>query len=100
MISLLLQNKDPAKRKEEKLINSEIIKTANLLFGAFEPYFMWDYISRTFDIVTRHSSSRDRDSGVPSSDGSIEKVTSKVTLIELCKLIEFLLDKVALVSRS
>ena len=88
--------KDFAKRKEEKAINSEIIKTANLLFGAFEPYFMWDFLARTFEAVA--SLSTKNDSGVSLAENSRDKVPTNVSLVELSRLVEFLLDKVALVS--
>ena len=65
-------------KKDEKTSNSEIIKTANLLFGTFEPYFIWDFISRNFETFCQSEEKR---------------------LIELCTLVDFLLDKVSLVSK-
>ena len=88
-----MKAKDPKQRKEEKVVNSEIIKTANLLFGAFEPYFMWDYLARTFERVCTNTGSKDSGISQDCGDGS-----TPASLTELCVLVEFLLDKVALVS--
>ncbi|KAI4811401.1 hypothetical protein KUCAC02_014311 [Chaenocephalus aceratus] len=38
----------PHKLRENKK-TAEVIKTANLLFNSFEPYYMWDYIARWFE---------------------------------------------------
>ena len=79
--------KTASPNKEEKLLSTEIIKTANLLFGAFEPYFIWDFLSRTFEAACAYClSERNKDSDT-------------ITVSELSKLVEFLLDKVSIVSR-
>ena len=75
--------------KEEKLLSTEIIKTANLLFGAFEPYFIWDFVSRTFEAACANSLSN-KNKKEPSSDS--------ISVSELSKLVEFLLDKLSIVS--
>lgn len=74
--------------KDEKLMSTEIIKTANLLFGAFEPYFIWDFLSRTFEAACAYCLS-DKN----------KKDSDTITVSELGKLVEFLLDKVSIVSR-
>lgn len=71
----------------------EIIKTANLLFGTFEPYFIWDYIGRVYEESCSHfcsSSKAEHKNSVTESDPP--------TLSELCQLVDYLLDIVSLVS--
>lgn len=41
-----------SKLRENKK-TAELIKTANLLFNSFEPYYMWDYIARWFEECCR-----------------------------------------------
>lgn len=73
----------------QKAAQSEVIKMANLLFGAFEPYFMWDFIGRVFEKVCTH-----QEEGTAEEDEEEEEVT----FTELTVLVNFLLDKVPLVS--
>ncbi len=98
MPSLSRNGRKTKQRKQEKTMNTEIIKTANLLFGSFEPYFMWDFLGRTFEMTITHM--------VPSKKGSVKRskgrqpamdMDSPINIVELCILIEFLLDKAALV---
>ncbi|KAJ8315121.1 hypothetical protein KUTeg_007271 [Tegillarca granosa] len=70
---------------------SELVKTANLLFGAFEPYFIWDYLSRMFE-VSCHQSATGRKLV---RTNSIQE-TDIPTLPELCRLTDFLLEIVSL----
>lgn len=102
------------KRKhDDKVFKTEIIKTANLLFGAFEPYFIWEFIANTFDTVCAKSSSCDTSCGQSSSVKGHHRQDSRASmnsmkkyrideidigLEELCFLVEFLLDKLTLVS--
>ncbi|KAF2977060.1 hypothetical protein EK904_014203 [Melospiza melodia maxima] len=44
-----------SKLRENKK-TAELIKTANLLFNSFEPYYMWDYIARWFEECCRSQS--------------------------------------------
>ncbi len=85
--SSLESKKSASPNKDDKQVSTEIIKTANLLFGAFEPYFIWDFLSRTFEVAcancVANKSRRD-----PSS----------VSVLELSKIVEFLLDKLSIVS--
>ncbi|KAF7692896.1 hypothetical protein HF521_010506 [Silurus meridionalis] len=85
-----LQNHNPfckdhtqlsSKLRENKR-TAELIKTANLLFNSFEPYYMWDYIARWFEDSCRKTLSV--------SDSSL------LSLFEFCQLIDFLLDIVSL----
>uniref|UniRef100_A0A3P9DUG5 DOP1 leucine zipper like protein A n=1 Tax=Maylandia zebra TaxID=106582 RepID=A0A3P9DUG5_9CICH len=90
-----LQNQSPfskdhthlsSKLRENKK-TAELIKTANLLFNSFEPYYMWDYIAHWFEeccssaTATRHVASAD---------------PPELLLVEFCQLVDFLLDIVSL----
>uniref|UniRef100_A0AAY4AEP0 Dopey N-terminal domain-containing protein n=1 Tax=Denticeps clupeoides TaxID=299321 RepID=A0AAY4AEP0_9TELE len=52
LISLLDKPELGIKLRENKK-TAELIKTANLLFNSFEPYYMWDYIARWFEECCR-----------------------------------------------
>lgn len=56
LIIYSLMNCEPdaffSKLRENKK-TAELIKTANLLFNSFEPYYMWDYIARWFEECCR-----------------------------------------------
>uniref|UniRef100_A0A4W6E628 DOP1 leucine zipper like protein A n=1 Tax=Lates calcarifer TaxID=8187 RepID=A0A4W6E628_LATCA len=93
-----LQNQSPfskdhthlsSKLRENKK-TAELIKTANLLFNSFEPYYMWDYIARWFEECCRFNSSTHvkRHSGSPDPP--------ELSLVEFCQLVDFLLDIVSL----
>ncbi|XP_017580785.1 protein dopey-1 isoform X2 [Pygocentrus nattereri] len=89
-----LQNQNPFSKDQTQLSSklrenkktAELIKTANLLFNSFEPYYMWDYIARWFEEGCRRTLS-----------GSEPSVLS---LVEFCQLVDFLLDIVSLPTRS
>ncbi|XP_032373684.1 protein dopey-1 isoform X5 [Etheostoma spectabile] len=95
-----LQNQSPfskdhthlsSKLRENKK-TAELIKTANLLFNSFEPYYMWDYIARWFEECCRttgNSSTR-----APRHAGSLDH--PGLSLVEFCQLVDFLLDIVSL----
>ncbi|XP_069788305.1 protein DOP1A isoform X2 [Narcine bancroftii] len=78
-----------SKMRENKK-TSELIKTANLLFNSFEPYYMWDYIARWFEECCRRTLSARLQA---SSHG---KEISEYSLGEFCLLVDFLLDIVSL----
>lgn len=69
-------------------VNSEIVKTANLLFGALEPYFIWHFISRAFKEACKNAPKV--------RGGTFGKGDASIT--ELCQLVDFLLDKLSVVS--
>ena len=74
-----------------KLID-ELIKTANLLFNAFEPYFMWEYIAKLLSDCDKATSSESR-------CGSEELSTKPSTsCAEVFRLTDFILDVVTLAS--
>ena len=72
----------------ENRLPTETLKTANLLFGSFEPYFIWDFIGRTFSQVCEQRTRL----------GAGNMKSDDVSLLELCSLVEFVLDIIALVS--
>ena len=39
---------DKQSQSECSKLPTETLKTANLLFGSFEPYFIWDFLARLF----------------------------------------------------
>ncbi|AWO97049.1 putative protein dopey-1 [Scophthalmus maximus] len=95
-----LQNQSPfskdhthlsSKLRENKK-TAELIKTANLLFNSFEPYYMWDYIARWFEECCRRTlNSSTRAQRHP---GSVDP--PELSLVEFCQLVDFLLDIVSL----
>ncbi|NXM72454.1 DOP1 protein, partial [Serilophus lunatus] len=83
-----------SKLRENKK-TAELIKTANLLFNSFEPYYMWDYIARWFEECCRRTLHARLQTG---PDGDIEQ--SELPLTNFCLLVDFLLDIVSLPTRS
>nr|XP_061805554.1 protein dopey-1-like isoform X2 [Nerophis lumbriciformis] len=84
-----------SKLRENKK-TAELIKTANLLFNSFEPYYMWDYIARWFEECCRRT--LNACTNIPRHAGSLD--TPDLSLIEFCQLVDFLLDIVSLPTRS
>ncbi|XP_067674328.1 protein dopey-1-like isoform X1 [Haliotis asinina] len=76
--------------KDDQL-SSEMIKTANLLFGSFEPYFIWDFVSRLFTSACDTTRTAQR-----ASVSSSHEANDTPSLLELCSIVEFLLDIVSL----
>uniref|UniRef100_A0A8C5Q2B3 DOP1 leucine zipper like protein A n=1 Tax=Leptobrachium leishanense TaxID=445787 RepID=A0A8C5Q2B3_9ANUR len=87
-------SKDPvqlsSKLRENKR-TAELIKTANLLFNSFEPYYMWDYIARWFEECCR----RTLHARLNLSSRDCSK-TPELPLTNFCLLVDFLLDIVSL----
>ncbi|XP_013909064.1 PREDICTED: protein dopey-1 isoform X3 [Thamnophis sirtalis] len=79
-----------SKLRENKK-TAELIKTANLLFNSFEPYYMWDYIARWFEECCRRTLHA-RLQAVPG--GASE--AAEFPLTNFCLLVDFLLDIVSL----
>ncbi|XP_061572191.1 protein dopey-1 [Cololabis saira] len=99
-----LQNQSPfskdhthlsSKLRENKK-TAELIKTANLLFNSFEPYYMWDYIARWFEDCCRRTVNSS--AHVARHAGSLDP--PELLLVEFCQLVDFLLDIVSLPTRS
>ncbi|XP_066461074.1 protein dopey-1 isoform X2 [Eleutherodactylus coqui] len=87
-------SKDPAQlssKLRENKRTAELIKTANLLFNSFEPYYMWDYIARWFEECCR----RTLHARLQPSSGDCSN-HSELPLINFCLLVDFLLDIVSL----
>ncbi|XP_066850713.1 protein dopey-1 isoform X2 [Anser cygnoides] len=83
-----------SKLRENKK-TAELIKTANLLFNSFEPYYMWDYIARWFEECCRRTLHARLQTG---PGGGNEQ--SELPLTNFCLLVDFLLDIVSLPTRS
>ncbi|NWV80315.1 DOP1 protein, partial [Dasyornis broadbenti] len=83
-----------SKLRENKK-TAELIKTANLLFNSFEPYYMWDYIARWFEECCRRTLHARLQTG-PGGDSE----HSELPLTNFCLLVDFLLDIVSLPTRS
>ncbi|NXK49199.1 DOP1 protein, partial [Chauna torquata] len=83
-----------SKLRENKK-TAELIKTANLLFNSFEPYYMWDYIARWFEECCRRTLHARLQTG---HGGGNEQ--SELPLTNFCLLVDFLLDIVSLPTRS
>ena len=79
-----------SKLRENKK-TAELIKTANLLFNSFEPYYMWDYIARWFEECCRRTLHARLQTGPA---GGNEQ--SELPLTNFCLLVDFLLDIVSL----
>ncbi|KAI9520847.1 Protein dopey-1 [Dissostichus eleginoides] len=80
-----------SKLRENKK-TAEVIKTANLLFNSFEPYYMWDYIARWFEECCRRT--LNSSTHAPRHAGSF--YPAELSLVEFCQLVDFLLDIVSL----
>ncbi|XP_053237329.1 protein dopey-1 isoform X2 [Podarcis raffonei] len=83
-----------SKLRENKK-TAELIKTANLLFNSFEPYYMWDYIARWFEECCRRTLHA-RLQTVPGGGSE----PAELPLTNFCLLVDFLLDIVSLPTRS
>ena len=71
----------------------ELIKNANLLFGCFESHFVWDFCGNVFNRASCVAYRvQDED------DAEVNRVGSSPdsTVIEMCALIDFLLDVVSI----
>ncbi|KAM5256863.1 protein DOP1A isoform 5-T5 [Ctenodactylus gundi] len=87
-------NKDHAQlssKLRENKKTAELIKTANLLFNSFEPYYMWDYVARWFEECCRRTLHARLHIGPGDSSDS-----SELQLTNFCLLVDFLLDIVSL----
>ena len=86
-----------SQRNDEKSI-TELLKTANLLFGTFEPYYLWDFIARKFEEVIGSIKKAPVVAANVDRRGMIPSRVLAVT--ELCQLVDFLVDRVSLVSSA
>ena len=84
-----------------KLID-ELIKTANVLFNAFEPSFMWEYIADLLSECGRPPQGAQDVNGFgegKQKNGELKCKLPATTCSELFRLADFILDVVALVSQ-
>ena len=88
--------------KRSKMTN-ELIKTANLLFNAFEPYFMWDYVCKLLsasrleqDQAKEREVEKEKEENEEESKKEESKIPSTM-FSEVLRLTDLLLDIVALV---
>jgi len=65
---------------------SEVVKTANLLLGSLEPSVIWQFIGETLESTC---------AGVKINQH--HPASESVTLLELCAIVEFMLDKLSVV---
>ncbi|KAH3737415.1 hypothetical protein DPMN_044008 [Dreissena polymorpha] len=102
--------------KKDDSYYEELLKTANLLFGTFEPYFIWDYASRKFQeacagshegFVGNQEACIGSQDGCAGSQRSLRKISGSQSMSEpqesadideLCTLVAYLLDIVSLVT--
>ena len=86
--------------KGQRYVKDELIKTANLLFNAFESYFIWEYLERA--LINSFQSEQDSNLIQNAENENIFQrlmmEPSKPDCSEVFKLIDFLLDVVAVVS--
>jgi len=69
----------------------EAVKTANLLLGSLEPSFIWQFIGQTLELACAGVNSDQN------SDQQQQMAGSSVPLMELCTIVEFVLDKLSVV---
>uniref|UniRef100_T1J3V3 Uncharacterized protein n=1 Tax=Strigamia maritima TaxID=126957 RepID=T1J3V3_STRMM len=74
--------------------NSELLKTANLLFGTFEPFYIWEYVGSVF------SKACNLDTSANSISSTSDKIVKDIgeglpSILEMCELIEFLLEVIS-----
>lgn len=88
----MLNKRNRTEYEKASMTKAELIKTSNLLFSTFEPYFIWDYLARMFEssCLAVHSGKK------------LERTSSTAEmdippLKEFCTLVEFLLEVISLV---
>jgi hypothetical protein len=75
----------------------ELVKTANLLFGSFESYFIWDFIGRLFRGACERTKMAAKQKGAATGSGGVCEGDA-IAIKELCHIVEFLLDVISLVN--
>ncbi|XP_059082535.1 protein dopey-1-like isoform X2 [Tigriopus californicus] len=78
--------------QEDKKNRQELIKSANLLFGSFESFYIWDFCGEQFKKACHNR--------YHIGDSFTEDVNQigceEATVLEMCSVIEFLLDIVSI----
>lgn len=89
-----LNKRNKSESEKASLTRAELIKTSNLLFSTFEPYFIWDYLARMFESSCQavHSGKK-----LERTQSVSELLLDVPSLQELCILVDFLLEVVSLV---
>ena len=81
-----------ADEEKKKIGRPELIKSANLLFATFESHYIWSFCGDQFEAASENQ--------FRISDYSVVDVnnigTEESTIVEMCALIEFLLDVVSI----
>lgn len=96
------KEKTNIEKEQKKVLTEELIKTANLLFNAFEPYFIWEYLEKALKnsfIANMSDTEKSADKMDKSNSETDEAVVTSLPpqCTELFTLIDFLLDVVCLV---
>ncbi|XP_037079103.1 LOW QUALITY PROTEIN: protein dopey-1-like [Pollicipes pollicipes] len=75
----------------------DLVKTANLLFGALEPHYVWDYMKVKYGEACRRVRSAHDDVDAPAADGGpvLAVGGGDPDVAECCALIVFLLDVIS-----
>jgi len=86
---------------------TEVVKTANLLLGSLEPSFIWQFIAESLDLAcARQPAASDcisrKANGSPTldqhwTDTSLMPTSDCISLLELCTIVDFMLDKLSVV---
>ena len=97
IVSVKVTDVGPGNEASKTKLVDELVKTANLLFNAFEPFFLWEYFAKLlFASKTtpnaRHSSTGDAE-GEEGAENGLSADCSEIFL-----LMDFILDVAALVS--
>lgn len=88
----MLNKRNRSDYEKASLTKAELIKTSNLLFSTFEPYFIWDYLARLFEGSCQAGhTGRKLERTTSTSDMDVP------SLKEYCTLVDFLLEVISLV---
>ena len=112
-----VKRSEPAKQNSPRENHmEELIKTGNLLFNTFEPYFMWQYIAKLLASCNRRGAEREGNHPVGESNHEVKFPTGendlagkssnggetdeKLEILDVIRLTDFILNIVALVGFS
>lgn len=77
----------------------EVKKSANTLFGNFDPYYIWNFLTNQFESSCKHPSVDEASRKLPANEDEslkIEVDRGEPSLLEICYLLEHLLDILSL----
>jgi len=77
----------PSINVQQENTHSEILKTLNMLLDTFEPYFIWEFLTKNFDIIITDQHDQ-------------LNLTAGTTIEQLCGIINMLLDIASLESST